>query len=820
MPHPDRPIPSFSYANPPGTERTDASATASMPRLHPEHAQVIDLPPRLSAVIGREDDLDILSGYLLDPAVRLITLTGPGGVGKTRLAVEAGYRHTPAFRQIHHIPLAAIAESEAVLPAIARAMAITTDDPEVALERIPSALPIGERVLLILDNMEQVIAAAPDVARLLSRAPTLTMLVTSREALRLPDERIQEVPTLEVPPVGGIDTNDWGAFPAVELFVASVQRFDPTFTLDSCSAPIIGSICRRLDGLPLAIELAAARIKLFSLEALHDRIADQIDVLGGGPRDQPAHQRTMRATIAWSYALLQESEQRAFRALSWFGTPFTHHAAHVVMLAETPDPDVRAELLESLADKHLLRRRSGTDGDSGFLMLMTIRVFGREVSRSLGEEAMRRDAHAAWIAEFTTSASAERPDGTVAADTLAAIERTLPDIERALAWYEDRRQPESLLHLTIALAPFWTHRFARAEGRRWFERALALAGPDTPELPLARAELELAALCRTSRTGDPIDAIRIAERAHARYLRLGDEMGIVASLNLIGVLQRGKGDHEQAIRTFENALARSILAAHPWWHALILCNLGATALWRGETREARHRLEEAVRGFRDLGDRRGIAFTLHILALVRCTQGDARAAAAIAGEGLTEAVAVAAMETTIDLIAAAGVIAAAGGDFAIALTLLEGADILSGRAMYRIERPERDVYEEAERIARRALGLSQTEQHRREVERLTLDEAVTLAAASLAHGATVPVASRNPDATTPELALQELTVRERQVFALMTQRYTDKEIGETLDISVRTVSRHVSNIFTKLGIRSRREVLTRYTTNPDPTVTP
>lgn len=805
----------------------DAAATAGgrvashLPRLYPERAQVIELPPRLAALIGRDDDVRALAAWLTDPAVRLITLTGPGGIGKTRLAVEAGYLVAPSFRHVQFVPLAAIADAHAVLPAIARAIGQGARDADEALDRIRDTLTSGP-ALLILDTMEQVVPAAGDIARLLDRVPALRILVTSREALRLPQERVHEVAPLEVPPAGLTLDDAAGQWSAVQLFVARVQRFEPDFTLDARAAPAVVALCRDLEGLPLAIELAAARVRLFSLEALRGRLAEQIDILGGGPKDQPPHQRTMRATIAWSYDLLTEEERAVFRAVAWFGTPFPRQAVHAVM-SSVPwaGPPALDRLIDSLVDKHLLRRLPSEGEGTEFLMLAGIRVFGRDASRQAGEEDRLRDAHAAWIVSFATGALTLRPDGTIATSALPTVERAYPDIERVLAWFEDRRRPDALLELGIALAPFWTHRFARAEGRRWLERALALSTPDTPEPLLARAELELAALRRTSRSGDPGDALRIARSSLERYRRLGDAFGQVAALNMIGVLQRAQGALDEASQSFEEALTVSATLEQPWWEALILCNLGATALWRGETREARHRLEEAARGFRALDDHRGVAFTLHLLALVRCTQGDARSAASLAIEGLDAARTAEAMETTIDLIAAAGVIAAAGGEFAPAITLLEGADLLSSRAMYRIERPERDVYEDAERIARRALGLSQAERHLREVDRLSLDAAVDLARTVLARVATYSSATMGvPAPEGPDLAIHDLTVRERQVLALMAQRYTDREIADTLDISVRTVSRHVSNIFAKLGLRSRRDVLSQVASAPEPPAVP
>ncbi|MGN6484510.1 MAG: NB-ARC domain-containing protein, partial [Thermomicrobiales bacterium] len=240
--------PRDGHADPQG-EDGDGPATpdasTALPRLHPEHSRVIELPPRLAALIGREHSLDTLATWLADPAVRLVTLTGPGGVGKTRLAVEAGYEVAPSFRHVHFVPLAAITDPHAVLPAIARAIGQGARDEDEVLDRIRDSLSPGP-ALLILDTLEQVVTAAGDIARLLAQMPALTVLATSREALRLPQEQVLEVAPLEVPPAGPAPEDDAGQWSAVRLFVARVQRFEPDFVLDARTAPEVVALCRDL----------------------------------------------------------------------------------------------------------------------------------------------------------------------------------------------------------------------------------------------------------------------------------------------------------------------------------------------------------------------------------------------------------------------------------------------------------------------------------------------------------------------------------------------------------------------------------------------
>lgn len=803
----DAPTTRSSTSDDPGASRPPRHApTPAIPHIHPERDQLIDLPPRLTPIFGRDADLARVADLL--SANRFITLTGPGGVGKTRLAIECAYREAGrgVWRRIHVVPLATVRDSLQVLATIALRLEIPHDthDHQTRLHIATALADIP--TLLVLDGLDQGLTAVDDLEQILALTPSLTVIATCRQAIGLPQEIVHDVPCLPI-------SDDPTLSPATMLFIDRVHRADPAFEIDGQTIPQITAICDKLDGLPLAIELAAARIKLLSLEALLERLAEQIDVLSGGPRDQPLHQRTMRATIAWSYDTLQADEQALFRALSWFDMSFSRESAQAMHSALTNGMNTNEEtdrLIGILAERHLLRRMPpDADGTPTFQMLTTIRTFGRDCSRQLDDERRIRQAHAEGIAAQAMRRLTLRPDGTIDPAVLPAMASVYPDIERTLIWFESHGDGEAMVRLVIALAPYWTHRFARADGCRWFERALARVSPTISEALLAQAELEFAALLRTSRTGDLERAQNVVTRALDRFRRLDDLPGKVATQNMLGVLQRAQGDLAHAEGSFDEALTLAETWGHPWWNALILCNLGATMLWLGETREARHRVEEAIRQFQDLDDHRGVAFSTHILALIRCIQGDARTAAMLAATGLDHATLAEARETTIDLIAATGFIAAAGGVFAHAISLLEVADHLANQAAYRMERPERETYEDARRIARRALGNDQAEHLIQEATHYPLDAAVELARAVLAQSiteTTPPSYVRTESGPEHDQLVQTLTIREHQVLALLAQRYTDKEIAETLEISVRTVSRHVSNVFGKLGLHSRRDV--------------
>jgi len=378
---------------------------SDFPPLTTRSHQGDELPRQASAFVGRKAELEEIDRRFEDETVRLLTLVGPGGVGKTRLALRAATDQADRFQDgAFLVDLAAAEEAESVLTAIARAIGLIETSDEPMLEALTRQLH-EQRVLLILDNFEQVTAAATVMVRLLQGCPGLRLLVTSREALRVRDEYLIWVPPLELPP-GGLkqpSAEQLGRFEAVQLFVERAQAARPDFRLTDDNAPAVAEICLRLDGLPLAIELATARINLFSPDALRDRLGSRLQLLRSGARDLPARQQTLRATIEWSYRLLEPAEQRLFDVLSVFSGAGLD-AVEVVVGGLDGTSEAAADPLDGLAsllDKSLVRLADAGDGDSRLVMLETIREYAAERLHDLPEvSAAARRAHATYFADF------------------------------------------------------------------------------------------------------------------------------------------------------------------------------------------------------------------------------------------------------------------------------------------------------------------------------------------------------------------------------------------------------------------------------------
>ena len=783
------------------------------------------IPRPLTSLVGRDTEVEAVRAMLVDGDIRLLTLTGPGGVGKTRLALRISEEVAPAFPDgVVFVPLAAIDEPDLVLPTIARALGLREDATRSLAELLTNSLP-GRRLLLVLDNFEQVRSAATQLAALLAVCPDLVALVTSRVRLQVAGEQRFPVLPLALPAhTGGACASGdsllaaIAASPAVHLFVARTQAIDPRFTLDADNALPIAAICRRVDGLPLAIELAAARSHLFAAAELLARLDPALPLLSHGPDDAPDRLRTMRDAIAWSYNLLAPREQILFRRLAIFVGGFTIEAAEHVLRAEPStvgsrdglgaEGDAQQSLLEgiaSLVDMSLLVRTE-EGGATRLGMLETIREYGLELLAASGEEATTRNAHAAYYLDLVERVEPDLYGGRDLVPVLDALEAEHANFRAALDHLLGAGNAAAALHLAGALAPFWLFHSHRSEGRRWLARALAVTRDRARQLPpdeqggleAARARVLGGAATLAFTQGDQELAAELARENLALRRRLGEIRGIATALNLLGAVERAQGAYDEAARYCEEAVALFEQFGDPGWLALARGNLGILAYRRGNLGQATALLEAAVAFYRQAGDRYtyGAAVALSDLALVMCDQGDLPRAAALFAESLTGWRAVGTKEGLADWLARVATLAVAGRNPGQASRLFGAAEALREAIGYAFEVPERERHERAMAAARATIGEATFAGAWAAGATLSLDDAIA-EAINLASVVSRPDHCRSPAAATV------LTSREQEIMRLLVVGASDKEIAATLGISRRTVSNHVTAIRTKFKAPSR-----------------
>ncbi|MEZ4529426.1 MAG: LuxR C-terminal-related transcriptional regulator [Thermomicrobiales bacterium] len=736
------------------------------------------LPSDLTPLVGRELALREIQRQFQQPDLRLLTLVGPGGVGKTRLAIRAAAELASDFDEVVFVDFSPIADSALALSLLARTLGVLEDGEAPLAHRLATA--IGNRqLLLVLDNLERILPFGSDVAMLLRSCPGTKALATSRAPLRVSGEQEYLVPPLDLPA-------------AIELFVARARAVRPSISATVENEPVIVAICRELDMLPLAIELAAARAKVLSVDAILARLEHRLALLTGGPQDSPERQRSLRDAIAWSVELLDEADRRRFRSLAVFTGGFTIDAYEYVVegtLGTGADP---LDAIFSLVDKNLVRVLDQPDGDQEierFGLLETVREYASELLAESDDAAELRNRHAMWCVEFVELAAPMLVNG--AAERWARrIDAEFPNLRSALDWLLEQERTDEALRLSSELWTYWMTFGGLGEGRQWLDNALMLPG-GTPSLRVRAVGI---AGHFASNQGDFAYEAQVQEALTTSRL-IGDPVGEAIALYALGDLANEQNDFQRGPEYLEAAIALCDQVGDETRATMAMVNLGSLARRMGDDERAAELIGQTVERARAQQFGVALTFSLNLMSRVARARGDLRTARALYQESL---------ETAWKL----------GQRVTIAFILLDGAALAAAG-----DQPER-----AARLLGAAESLRETigMPHEPSVSHASgsgYDAVVTKIRVALGEqkfesawnaGRSLPIEQAVEEAIWDETAQAHatrsqfgLTARELDVLRLLVAGRSDRQIGDALFISPRTAQVHVANILAKLDVPTR-----------------